>query len=255
MGASVRVERAGQRGDDRHVPTSARGEQGEGSPRRHDDAVSGRPTRDRQHDADPDDRWARSRVVGITKGSPVARRPPHPDLGRSLVSSAVARRRSRSPETGRERTEQGTNGPFTVDTPISRECRTSSDSRRTDDDKRNRRVVTWMVAAGRRRHARRRAVHGGSTTIDRDRERHPHVRRDDHARRRTTLRPVRAASLTIDRGRRVTARAARVGSAHRRRHRHRLPETVLPRRLAPFLGPDPRFRSNRFLGSRIGACS
>ena len=144
---------------------------------------------------------ARSRVVGITKRSPVARRPPHPDLSRSLVSSAVARRRSRSQETGRERTEQGTNGPFTVDTPISRECRTSSDSRRTDDDKRNRRVVTcWMVAAGRRRHARR----------------------------RTTLRPVRAASITIDRGRSVTARVARVGSSHWRRDRHRLPETMFP---------------------------
>ena len=113
----------------------------------------------------------------------------------------------------------GTNGPFTVDTLISRECRTSSDSRRTDDDKRNRRVVTWMVAAGRRRHARR----------------------------RTTDRPDRAgASRWI---------AASVGSAHRRRDRHRLPETVLPLRLAPFLGPDPRFRSNRFLGSRIAVRS
>ncbi len=92
---------------------------------------------------------------GSQRGHPsrVGRR--HPDLGRSLVSSAVARRRSRSQETGRERTEQGTNGPFTVDTPISRECRTSSDSWRTDDDKRNRRVVIWMVAAGRAPRARR----------------------------------------------------------------------------------------------------
>ncbi len=91
---------------------------------------------------------------------------------------------------------------------------------------------------------------------DRSRSRaSPRVRRDDDARRRTTHRPVRAASITIDRGQRVTARAARVGSAYRRRDRHRLPETVFLLRLAPFLGPDPRFRSNRFLGSRIGACS
>ena len=56
--------------------------------------VSGRPTSDRQHDADPDDRWARSRVVGITKGSPVARRSPHPDQVREVPEGDAGARRA-----------------------------------------------------------------------------------------------------------------------------------------------------------------
>ena len=71
----------------------------------------------------------------------------------------------------------------------------------------------------------------------------------------SACKPLNTLSITIDRGRRVTTRAGRVGSSHWRRYRHRLPETGLRLPLAPFLGPDPRFRSNRFLGSRIAVRS
>ena len=72
--------------------------QGEGSPRRHDDAVSGRPTRDRQHDAAHSIRRRGSRTTAgrdsvsldLRRVSPVARGSPAPGDARQIETSGSA---------------------------------------------------------------------------------------------------------------------------------------------------------------------
>ena len=72
--------------------------QGEGSPRRHDDAVSGRPTRDRQHDVAHSIRRRGSRTTAgrdsvsldLRRVSPVARGSPAPGDARQIETSGSA---------------------------------------------------------------------------------------------------------------------------------------------------------------------